>query len=57
MKISKNAYGFIIISIFLGVLIITHLAGIWDVSVKSDANEGSRHAMSTLHYAGELYNN
>lgn len=55
MRIPKNVYGFIIISILMGVLIITHLAGIWDVSLKSDSN-GSRHAMSSTQYINELYN-
>lgn len=53
MRISKNAYGIIIVSILMGVLILTHLLGIWDVSVKSDSNDDSRHAMSTIKYAGE----
>lgn len=34
MRISKNSYGFILIGVFLGSLIIAKLFGIWDVALR-----------------------
>lgn len=42
MKISKLAYGFIILGILMGGLIITRLFGLWEVS---DRENNNRNAM------------
>lgn len=47
MRISKFVYGFMIVGILLGGLIITNIAGVWNF--KDRSNSGGRHAMSTDH--------
>lgn len=48
MKISKYAYGFIIIGVLFGGLIITKLIGVWDVSDRGAGD--SKHSMQVEKY-------
>lgn len=53
MKISKIAYGFIIIGVLFGGLIITKLLGVWDVTERGKSGDSNRHAMSSYNYVIE----
>jgi len=53
MKISKSVYGYIILFIFLGGLIITKLAGVWVIYDRDDLDSKHKSSAEVIQYITE----
>lgn len=53
MKIPKSVYGYIIVFVFLGGLIITKLAGVWVINDRDDLESKRNASAPVIQYINE----